>query len=133
MLKKPSSCIVPGLRHIRRACLSQHSNYGFSNWYARDKILLFPHWDNGCLGHVNGCIVPDRTGLAPPPEEAKQHTNPSCHQERLEGLLVDLAFYGPVQILKALAPLLIDLGPRRLHGLLSLSSHLLHSLLDLSP
>jgi hypothetical protein len=72
----------------------------------------------------NGCIVPDRMGLAPPPEEAKQHTNPSCHQGRLEGSLVDLAFYGPVQILKALAPLLVDLGPRRLHDLLSLSSHL---------
>src|SRR4029450_13019965 len=70
-------------------------------------------------------------GLAPPPEEAKQHTNPSCHQERLEGSLVDLAFYGPVQILKALAPLLVDLGSRRLHGLLSLSPHVLRSLLDI--
>src|SRR5215468_6779213 len=53
MLKKPSSCIVPGLCHSRRACLSQHSNYGSSNWYARDKIRLFPHWRNGCLGHVS--------------------------------------------------------------------------------
>ena len=31
MPKKPSSCIVPGLCRIRRACLSQHSNYGSSN------------------------------------------------------------------------------------------------------
>ena len=77
----------------------------------------------------DGCIVPDRTGLVPPPEEAKQHTNPSCHQEGLEGPLVDLAFYGPIQILKALVPLLVDLGPRRLHGLLSLSPHVLRSLL----
>src|SRR5215471_13255229 len=53
MLKKPSSCIVPGLCHSRRACLSQHSNYGSSNWYARDKIRLFPHWRIGCLGHVS--------------------------------------------------------------------------------
>src|SRR2546429_9152798 len=52
MPKKPSSCIVPGLCRIRRACLSQRSNYGSSNWYIRDKILLFPHWCNGCLGHV---------------------------------------------------------------------------------
>lgn len=84
-----------------------------------------PPWDS--------CIVPDRMGLAPPPEEAKQHTNPSRHQERLEGPLVELDFYGPVQILKALAPLLVDLGPRRLHGLLSLSPHVLHCLFDLSP
>src|SRR5215471_21639486 len=53
MLKKPSSCIVPGLCHSRRACLSQHSNYGSSNWYARDKIRLFPHWRNGCLGALS--------------------------------------------------------------------------------
>jgi hypothetical protein len=31
-------------------------------------------------------------GLAPPPEEAKQHTNPSRHEERLERPLADLAF-----------------------------------------
>src|SRR5437870_5998069 len=52
MPKKPSSCIVPGLCRIRRTCLSRRSNYGSSNWYIRDKILLFPHWCNGCLGHV---------------------------------------------------------------------------------
>src|SRR5215471_10267108 len=57
MLKKPSSCIVPGLCHSRRACLSQHSNYGSSNWYARDKIRLFPHWRNGCLGHVSAARI----------------------------------------------------------------------------
>src|SRR5215467_1556840 len=28
-------------------------NYGSSNWYARDKIRLFPHWRNECLGHVS--------------------------------------------------------------------------------
>src|SRR5437773_11097559 len=53
MPKKLSSCIVPGPCRIRSACLSQHSNYGSSNWYARDKILVFPHWSNGCLGHVS--------------------------------------------------------------------------------
>ena len=42
---------------------------------------------------------------------------------------MELAFYGPAQILKALAPLLVDLDPRRLHGLLSLSPHVLRSLL----
>jgi hypothetical protein len=53
----------------------------------------------GLLGHC--------TGLAPPPENAKQHTNPSCDKERLERPRADLAFYRPVQILKALAPLFI--------------------------
>jgi hypothetical protein len=72
-------------------------------------------------------------GLDPPPEEAKQHTNPSRHEEGLERSLADLAFYGPVQILKALAPLLIDLGPRCLHSLPDLRPYILHSLLDLRP
>src|SRR5262249_19833336 len=72
-------------------------------------------------------------GLGPLPEDAKQHTNPSRYEERLERPPADPAFYGPIQILKALAPLLIDLGPCCLYGLLGLGSHVLHSLLDLSP
>src|SRR4029450_11322132 len=72
-------------------------------------------------------------GLGTLPEDAKQHANPSRYEERLERPLADLAFYRPVQILKALAPLLIDLGPCCLHCFLGLGSHVLHSLLDLSP
>ena len=35
------------------ACLLRHSNYGSSNWSLQGKIRLFPHWGNGCLGHVS--------------------------------------------------------------------------------
>src|SRR5262244_1320494 len=54
MLRKPSCCTVPGPCGSRRAGLSRRSNYGSSNWYIRDKIRLFPHWCNGCLGHLSG-------------------------------------------------------------------------------
>ena len=53
MPRKRSSCSAPGSRSIRHACLSQHTNYSASNWSLQDNILLFPHWSNGCLGHVS--------------------------------------------------------------------------------